>query len=218
MIAMWEYCEAGRLLTMESVTVTECIFRQTPLVPLPAKKFEAGDRCLLVQFSLCLVCGWWTVYRVHQGHLPRSREAESYSGTIGCLKELDLENASIPLGEVRKYIAAIKTKVFEVDPDVFEDIVGSIFQDFGYRVRVTGQRVPGSEGDDGIDVILDSSEGTVGIQVRRYKKYLRIEADAIRSLAGALLLGGHTKGIFVTTVSVRRKPFLRGRLCWRLSP
>jgi len=201
---MWEYAEAGRLLTMESVTATECIYCQTPLARLPARKFEAGNRCLLVQFSLCMVCGWWTVYRVHQGDLPRSREAESYSGSIGCLKELDLKDLSIPLGEVRKYIAAKKEKVYEVDPDVFEDIVGSIFQDFGYQVRVTGQRVPGEEGDDGIDVILESSEGTIGIEVRRYKKSLRIEADAIRSLAGALLLGGHTKGIFITTSKFRR--------------
>jgi restriction system protein len=203
-VAMWEYTEAGRLLTMESVTATECIYCQTPLARLPARKFVAGDRCLLVQFSLCMVCGWWTVYRVHQGDLPRSREAESYSGSIGCLKELDLEDVSIPLGEVRKYIAAKKEKVYGVDPHVFEDIVGSIFQDFGYQVRVTGQRVPGEEGDDGIDVILESSEGTIGIQVRRYKKSLRIEADAIRSLAGALLLGGHTKGIFITTSKFRR--------------
>jgi restriction system protein len=201
---MWENAEAGRLLTTESVTATECIYCHTPLARLPARKFEAGDRGLLVQFSLCMVCGWWTVYRVHQGELPRSRVAESYSGSIGCLKELDLKDVSIPLGEVRKYIAAKKEKVYEVDPDVFEDIVGSIFQDFGYQVRVTGQRVPGEEGDDGIDVILESSERTIGIQVRRYKKSLRIEADAIRSLAGALLLGGHTKGIFITTSKFRR--------------
>jgi restriction system protein len=201
---MWEYAEAGRLLTMECVTATNCIYCRTPLARLPAKKFEVGERTLIVQFSLCLSCGWWTVYRVHQGDLPRSREAESYSGTIGCLKELDLKDVSIPLGEVRKYIAAKKEKVYEVNPDVFEDIVASVFQDFGYRVRVTGQRVPGEEGDDGIDVILESSEGTIGIQVRRYKKSLRIEAEAIRSLAGAMLLGGHTKGIFVTTSKFRR--------------
>jgi restriction system protein len=203
-MTMWEYAEASRLMTMECVTAAECIYCQTPLTRLPAKKFEAGERTLLAQFCYCLVCGWWTVYRVHQGEIPRSREAESYSGTIGCLKELDLKDVSIPLGEVRKYIAAKKDKVYEVAPAVFEDIVGSVFQDFGYRIRVTGQRVPGKEGDDGIDVILESSAGTIGVQVRRYKKSLRIEAEAIRSLAGALLVGGHTKGVFVTTSEFRR--------------
>ena len=101
---------------------------------------------------------------------------------------------AIPLGEVRKYIAAKKEKVYEVDPTVFEDVVGSIFQDFGYRIRVTGQRVPGEEGDDGIDVILESSAGTIGVQVRRYKKSLRIEADAIRSLAGEYCSGATRRG------------------------
>jgi restriction system protein len=201
---MWEYAEASRLMTMECVTAAECIYCQAPLSRLPAKKFEAGELTLLAQFSYCLVCGWWTVYRVHQGEIPRAGEAESYSGTVGCLKELDLNDVSIPLDEVRRYIAAKKEKVYEVDPAVFEDIVGSIFQDFGYQIRVTGQRVPGKEGDDGIDVILESSAGTIGVQVRRYKKSMRIEAEAIRSLGGALLVGGHTKGVFVTTSGFRR--------------
>lgn len=98
---MWEYAEAGRLLTMECVAATKCIYCQTPLGQFPAKKFDAGSRTLLVQFSICQVCGWWSVYRVHQGDLPRSQAAESYSGAIGCLKELDLKDVSIPLREVR---------------------------------------------------------------------------------------------------------------------
>jgi restriction system protein len=201
---MWEYAVGGRLMTLESVVATECIYCQTAMYRFPAKKFDSGDRSLIVQFSLCPCCGWWTVYRVHQGFLPRSREAESYSGAIGSLKELDLTDVSVPIDEVRRYLAARKEKVFEVDPSVFEDVVGSIYKDFGYSVRVTGQRVPGREGDDGIDVILDSSEGTIGIQVRRYMKDRRIEAEQIRSLVGALVYGRHTKGIFVTTSSFRR--------------
>jgi restriction system protein len=59
-------------------------------------------------------------------------------------------------------------------------------------------------GDRGIDVILDGCDAsTIGVQVKRYKKERRIEAEQIRSLAGALVLGGHTKGIFVATSNYR---------------
>jgi restriction system protein len=201
---MWEYAVASRLMTLDSVTATECIYCQTALYRFPAKKFDSGEQSLIVQFSLCPCCGWWTVYRVHQNFLPRAREAESYAGAIGSLRELDLTDVSVPLNEVRQYLAARKEKIYEINPSVLEDIVGSIFKGFGYSVRVTGQRIPGQEGDDGIDIILDSSDGTTGIQVRRYMKNRRIEAEQIRSLVGALVYGGHTKGIFVTTSSFRR--------------
>lgn len=56
-----------------------------------------------------------------------------------------------------------------------------------------------------MDVIHDGPDGsTVGVQIKRYKKERRIEAEQIRSLAGALLQNGHAKGIFVTTSKYRR--------------
>ena len=54
-------------------------------------------------------------------------------------------------------------------------------------------------------MILYAPDGkTIGVQVKRYKKERRIEAEQIRSLAGALMQGGHTKGIFVATSNFRR--------------
>jgi restriction system protein len=63
----------------------------------------------------------------------------------------------------------------------------------GYNVRVTAY-----SGDDGIDVILDGpGNDVIGVQVKRYKG--SIEVEQIRAFTGALVLGGLTKGIFVTT-------------------
>jgi restriction system protein len=170
------------------------------MMRLPSRKFERGPRRLFVQVSLCGRCGWWSVYRVHQGNVPAAQEAEGYSGTIGCLKELDLSDISAPLKNVRQYLLAKRESIYTVHPKLFEDVVGSIFKDHGYGVRVTGYA-----GDDGIDVILNDSSGkTVGVQVKRFRKERRIEAEQIRSLAGALMLGGQTKGIFVTTSSFRK--------------
>jgi restriction system protein len=154
----------------------------------------------MAQPSICLQCGWWNVHRIHQNESPRSAGiVESHSGAIGCLTELNLNDVTIPLNQVRQYLLAKEESMYNVSPKLFEEVVCSIFKDMGWNARVTAY-----SGDNGIDVILDNSSGdTIGIQVKRYQKKHKIEAEQIRSLAGALLVGGHTKGIFVTTSSFR---------------
>lgn len=198
---MWEYGEAERLVTIESVYSDDCIFCQTPLLRFPAQSYESGIKRLFVQLAICPHCGWWSVFRVHQNEYERTAGlAESLSGTIGCLKNLDLTDISAPLNEVRQYLIAKKESVYDCDPKLFEDVVCSMFKDLGWDARATAYI-----GDKGIDVILDGpDESTIGVQVKRYKKERRIEAEQIRSLAGALLQNGHTKGIFITTSKYRR--------------
>jgi restriction system protein len=192
---MWDYDEAGRVMTLKAVAAHACIYCQCALLRLPAESYEFSEKRLFVQLSFCTSCGWWTVYRVHQGEHPRRSDFESYSGTIGCLKELDVTDVSTPLSDVRNYFLARKDKMYDAHPKIIEDVVCSVFKDFGWNARVTAY-----SGDDGIDIILDGpNRNTIGIQVKRYKKKRRIEAEQIRSLAGAMLLGGHTKGVFITT-------------------
>jgi restriction system protein len=198
---MWEYDEAGRLLTISSVYSDNCIFCQTPLMRFPAQSYQAEIKRLFVQLSICPHCGWWTVFRVHQNEYERTAGyAESLSATIGCLKELDLTDISTPLNEVRQYLIAEKDSVYDAHPKLIEDVVCSMFKNLGWNARVTAYN-----GDKGIDVILDGPDNkTIGVQVKRYKKERRIEAEQIRSLAGALLQNGHTKGIFITTSKYRK--------------
>ena len=198
---MWKFEEAKRLITINSLSSDDCIFCRRRLLHYPSEKFEVGQKRLLVQLSVCARCGWWSVYRIHQGEYPETAGIiESHSGAIGCLKELDLSDISIPLDEVRQYILARNDSVYTAHPKLFEDVVCSVFKALGWVARVTAY-----SGDDGVDVVLDSQDGsTIGVQVKRYKKERRIEAEQIRSLAGALLVGGHTKGIFVTTSKFRK--------------
>ncbi len=197
---MWEYSEAGRLVTMLTMDSHVCVFCTLNLVRLPPRKIEDGQKRLLYQLSACRSCGWWTLYRVHQGEHPRSAEiAEGYSAASGCLKVLDLTDISLPLREVRQYLVARSDKAFEMAPRLLEEVVCSVFRDLGWKARTTAY-----SGDGGIDVILDGDDGsTVGVQVKRYGKERRIEAEQIRSLAGALMLEGHTKGVFITTSEYR---------------
>ena len=198
---MWEHREASRLPTLNAVLSDICIYCSNSLIRLPSESYQSGVKRLFVQLSICRQCGWWSTYRVHQNEYPRTAgKAESYSGSVGCLQRLDLSDISVPLNEVRQYLCARQTAMFDVHPRVLEQIVCSIFKDLGYKARVTAYSA-----DGGVDVILDGANNeTIGVQVKRYKKERRIEAEQIRSLAGALIEGGHTRGVFITTSDYRR--------------
>lgn len=118
-------------------------------------------------------------------------------GAAASLKELDLTDISTPIDEVRDYLTARFESRKTMSPRLFEETVGSVFRDLGWEAQVTAY-----SGDGGIDVFLEKDEETVGVQVKRVRR--GIEVGQIISLAGALLLKGLTKGIFVTTSSFQR--------------
>jgi restriction system protein len=147
----------------------------------------------LVDVHVCPACGWWVVSSFGQ-QVSAIDQQEGTECAWGTLRNLDLTDISIPIDELRRYLLVKYSERFNLDPRKFEEIVAGVFSDFGYCVRVTSF---GS--DDGIDVIaLDGqSNNLVGVQVKRYRN--RIEAEQIRSFAGALMLGGFVQGVFVTT-------------------
>ncbi|MCK4140629.1 restriction endonuclease [Ralstonia pseudosolanacearum] len=114
------------------------------------------------------------------------------TGAAGSLRELDLSDIRQPLEDIRHYLTIHYEKRYQLHPRLFEETVASVFRDRGFYARVTSY-----SGDGGIDVILERPGETIGVQVKRYKN--AISAEQIRSLAGALFIGGYTKGVFVTT-------------------
>lgn len=114
-------------------------------------------------------------------------------GAVGRLLELDIHDSDAPVKEVRSFLSARYERRFELNPQLFEQAVASVYRSLGYRAEATG-----FSNDGGIDVILRDTQGTrIGIQVKRYRG--RIEVEHIRAFTGAMVLGGYTKGIFVTT-------------------
>lgn len=113
-------------------------------------------------------------------------------GAVASLRELNLTDINAPLDEIRTYLLAKYQARFDLHPRLFEEVVGSVFAGLGYKVRVTGY-----VGDHGIDVILEGAIDTIGVQVKRTKNAVKVEQ--IRSLAGALVRAGLTRGIFITT-------------------
>ena len=118
-------------------------------------------------------------------------------GACAQLKNLDLRNVSTPLEEVKQYLVAKYQDRFDLNPRLYEEVVGSVFKSLGYSVVVTGY-----QNDGGIDMVLSSSgEDSIEVQVKRYRG--KIEVEQIRAFAGALILSGHTSGIYVTTSTYR---------------
>lgn len=70
--------------------------------------------------------------------------------------------------------------------------VASVFGDLGYRASATGY-----SNDGGGDVILEDGSGArIGVQVKRQKGF--VEVEQIRAFLGALMLGGYTRGVYVS--------------------
>lgn len=140
--------------------------------------------------GICPICGWWK-YGV--GTYIGGSMSPSFEMRVATLKKLDLHDISIPLGDIRSYLAAKYESRFKIHPRIFEEVVASVFRDHGFSTKVTTY-----SGDGGIDIILDGkNDKTIGVQVKRYKN--SISVSQIRELTGALILNGLTKGIFVTT-------------------
>ena len=142
---------------------------------------------------VCSACGWWfAVKRVYE----TVYDGEMWStlhGNAGNLFLFDSAEYPEAIVEARKQLSIDWSKSKHViHPRVFEDVVASVFKDFGYLARTTGY-----SDDGGIDIVLERENNVVGVQVKRYKN--RIQVDQIRAFAGALLLNGYPKGVFVTT-------------------
>jgi hypothetical protein len=163
------------------------------------------------ELYICRACGWWIERRDVYGCFGRAHlQANFYAeqsrgdwhgrgyGVTGALRHLDLMDVSVPVDEIRSHLMANWDSRFSVHPRKFEEVVQRVMKSLGYEARLTAY-----SNDGGIDVVLDGpNDTTVGIQVKRWQR--KISVEQIRSFVGALCLGGHKKGIFVTNSHYQR--------------
>jgi restriction system protein len=163
-----------------------------PEIPIPEHYFLAEHGGYL-EVLRCPSCGWW-----HLTKGVRAGENVHTCGAFGQLKSLDISDISLPIDEVRSYLAARYDSRFTVDPIVFEKTVASVFRSIGYKTRVTNPW-----GDRGIDVYMDgANDSLIGVQVKRWKGAVNVEQ--VTALTGALLVNDCTRGVFVTTSRFRK--------------
>jgi restriction system protein len=142
---------------------------------------------------ICQNCGWWKA-RILRDEIAWGAPAFSYATepAVASLRNLDLTDLTTPLTAVRDFLTANYKARFDVHPRMLEETVVSVFRDLGYKAIITAYT-----NDNGIDAILERGSEIIGVQVKRWKRAVKV--DQIRQLAGALVFAGITKGIFVTT-------------------
>lgn len=197
-MSIWKYSETSN--DVDSFwNKKKCPFCKIDLKLL----FEGKEsEYLETNFQFCQKCGWWkiierakSVYETDEIRMIKG--IVEVSSAVASLKELDLTDIKNPLNEIRNYLVVKYEKRFNVNPRVFENVVCSVFRDLGYNAITTAY-----SGDGGIDVILQRDKEIIGVQVKCTKN--KIQVEQIRSLAGALVLGDMTSGIFLTTSEFTR--------------
>ncbi len=198
-MSIWKYEDTFPTPTEADVTRDTCLFCEAEMRHIRI----ASDRVLKAEIRLCDCCGWWS--RNERYRKPdfdgfkdslTLRHLYSMDGACAQLRNFDATDISTPLDELRRYLLVKYEARFNIPPRKLEELVGSVFDAHGYDSNVTAY-----QNDGGIDVILSKGDENVGVQVKRYKN--RIEAEQIRAFAGALLLGEHPSGIFLTTSEFR---------------
>lgn len=142
---------------------------------------------------VCDGCGWWVLVKQVLLSAKARQIWDLTYGTCGRLRNLDIAEISTPANEVRNYLRARYNSRFDVHPRKFEEVVASVFNNFGYDTKLTSY-----SNDGGIDVILSGPDHQkIGVQVKRHRG--RIAVEQIRSFLGALIVNDCVRGYFVTT-------------------
>lgn len=196
-MSIWNYSGICADIDSSIYAAQECIFCGTELKLQHLEDIEPWGVWKELSVERCPLCGWWKASLSHIERLSMGREHTTTKAAYGVLKNLDITDIKTPITEISDYLTLKYSEVTQVHPKKIEEVVGSVFRNLGYDSLVTNY-----SGDQGIDVVLhDAQSKLIGVQVKRYKN--KIEAQDIRAFTGALLLGGYTKGIFVTTSGFR---------------
>jgi len=137
--------------------------------------------------------------------IPRPEGAEAKeTETEGLPDDFDYDNVDFTIMDVTNRVAEeILSRLRNVEPAVFEQIVGELLEKHGYGSMEKGTvKITGRSGDGGIDGELTIDR--LGIlkakfQAKRYAADNLVSGDTIRSFAGALTQAHVMYGIFVTT-------------------
>ncbi|MFC0514491.1 restriction endonuclease [Mucilaginibacter angelicae] len=195
-MSIWDYSATPYHFNLDAATRSACLFCEIEL-KTDSLYFPDFEMSKELTVSICRQCGWWNATLERDERSGYRMRYKTVNVAYGILKKLDLADVRHPVQEISDYLTINYATVKDVHPKKFEDVVGAVFRNLGYNSVVTNY-----SGDKGIDVVLhDSQSNLIGVQVRRYKN--KIEADQIREFTGALVLGGYTKGIFVTTSNYR---------------
>ncbi len=158
-----------------------------------------GDICERQRsIQICPICYWWSA--IDRAVLPAVRYQFWLINlaSTATLIDFDVGDVSTPIDEIRRYLCQRYDARHSLHPRLYEQTIASVFRDIGYDAEATAY-----SNDGGIDVVFRGTKGKrIGVQVKRRRR--SVEVEQIRSFFGALILGGYTRGIFVSTSKFQR--------------
>lgn len=111
--------------------------------------------------SFCNQCGWWSASKKFtiKSSLGAGlatvvpKQTHHTHAVIGSLYNLDITNMSLPMEIISKYLLADYSKMFDIHPGTYEELVCDIFSNYGYKSLITSYSK-----DGGIDIVLNKKE------------------------------------------------------------
>lgn len=94
----------------------------------------------------------------------------------------------------RDYVDKVIKSINSMNGSQFEDFIGFIFKELGYKV----QQTPKTR-DGGKDLILKTKEGKIYVEVKRYASKNLISSPLVLKLIGSAVSDGVNNCIFLTT-------------------
>jgi restriction system protein len=152
----------------------------------------------------CSQCGWWdTEQYLEEDQWPVEGQDKiccsvKSSHKRAILKQFSITAIDVPVASLRNHLATHFDRVTDISPRKMEELVSDIFADhLDCEVKHVG-----GPGDGGIDLLLIRGDVESAIQVKRRANITKSEpVSSIREFLGAMLLGGHRRGIFVSTAA-----------------
>lgn len=95
---------------------------------------------------------------------------------------------------IKEYVNKVISSVNRMDGGQFEDFMSFIFEEIGYSVKQTPKTR-----DGGKDLILNTKDGKVYVEIKRYSSKNLISSSLILKLIGSAVSDGVNKCIFLTT-------------------
>src|SRR4051812_36863665 len=94
-------------------------------------------------------------------------------------------------------ISECPKRLYDISPREFEELIASVYQEFGFDVELTKRTRDG--GFDVVAVRYKPEAERYLIECKRYSEDNKVDVSLVRQLAGVVTLEKATKGIFVTT-------------------
>lgn len=151
------------------------------------------DEAICTEYQ-CPNCGWmqgeWKSW--HEGTDIRSEKWKTQS----MLQEFYISADEVALEELGTYLRANFDKIYSLNPNRFEELVGAIFREHGWYVELTKKVADG--GKDLIMLNKQSGEKAI-VECKRYSD--KVTIDKVDRLIGVQLIENVKKAFFVTTSS-----------------